>query len=936
MTSLTQAERTLMVRPDGGLTWIPSSKLADAQRDGYDVAPESDVRREREIEEYGSAEVRAALAGAARGVTFGGSDWALTKTGVATPEALRKLQEYNPNASIAGEVIGTLAPLLVTGGAGAAGLALKGAGAGVRGVAAAGRGVTAATRAALPAARTLTGRVARDAVAHAAGATVEGAAYGLGHAISEAAIGDPDETAEKLIGDAGLTAVLSGVGGGVFGGVGTLASHALKGKSLARLWSKQQALDAGGDAVAAAQGPLPEQQVLAAGEEAAAAAQKPVPKGLAEALEDDAKGILGAADEADKRWTSVLEEELKGKVPEKILWSMSRLGKEARKRADDHHTIRSKHVRDMVETGRKAEKTADQLFDLEAKGKPKRRHIEKLVKRSAGKWGEAEDRAIGAVRQALDKIDNGLADWEQMPDYRVHGDPLIKQVGRLLDGYRGQMKKVVGRAAMDGDKQQLNSELFALIDQFKRDFGKRIAGSGTGVEGSLIRNLQDIVYKQTLQPLLESEAVWGKMGIAQAKVNKAWSTFLDNKPVYDSAFSMFAGKESFAKQFQLSTDKMHSHLSKVGTVGADDYAVFFKRNLDAEKNLVDAIEEFYELDPAIWGDRIATYRDANTKMRSIYSQAETDMSLANARAAIRRGEYPEMITASLLSGPIGTRLADTALGGISAVEQVAEKYGSKIGGSVSGYMSKAQDLARKGAITVSGKPRAVLVPTTAAVLNGTVFGPKKRTKKQDKLTAYKDRLGELSLYQSSPDALTDRLKTNTEGLPPAIAQAVYAKAQTAAQYLWQTAPKDPRPQSVFTKRDYVPPNSELDAWARRVEVAQNPMKALDHLRNRTLTTQHVETLREIYPRIYEQVVKDVMQRAAKIGDELPYADRVQLSLLFGVPIEPSVAPVVVQAYQGMYQPLEPSGGGSGGGGGGGNLTLAERSQTQGQRIEKGL
>lgn len=141
-------------------------------------------------------------AGIARGATFGGSDVALTKTGLVAPETLKGLQNTNPAASFAGEMTGTIAPALVGDEASLAnlpGLVTRG-----------GRAVEAA--------------IGKGAIAKGAGFAAEGAAYGLGQSISENALGDHDLVSEKTLANIGLSAGLTGGFGALVGKVSPLIS----------------------------------------------------------------------------------------------------------------------------------------------------------------------------------------------------------------------------------------------------------------------------------------------------------------------------------------------------------------------------------------------------------------------------------------------------------------------------------------------------------------------------------------------------------------------------------------------------------------------------------------------------------------------------------------------------------------------------------------
>jgi hypothetical protein len=187
----------------------PVEELSNSQ--GTDV-PKWDDTEDVE-KKYGTTSgiLKSAGLGAARGVSFGLSDQALSRTGLMTPGEIRAYQEANPVASGVGEVTGVLGAAIAP----EAGL-LGAVSAPIKAVTKLG---SAVTKSALPATESLlASKVLSNAAAHGLGSAVEGAAYGLGKSVSEDALGDPDALGEKLASNIGYSALIGGALGGTFGG----------------------------------------------------------------------------------------------------------------------------------------------------------------------------------------------------------------------------------------------------------------------------------------------------------------------------------------------------------------------------------------------------------------------------------------------------------------------------------------------------------------------------------------------------------------------------------------------------------------------------------------------------------------------------------------------------------------------------------------------
>jgi hypothetical protein len=247
--------------PTSGRSYkIPAGNAQAAMQAGYTLVPAAEVAAKLQAKaneaKYGSLgqQAIAAAEGAVSGVTFGASDQLLTGLGADT--AARA--EVNPGTRTAGEVVGTVGSLFIPGGAvargaGTAGRAARAATAAPRALARAAEAL--GTRAGAAAARggtTVTSRLLGRAVRYGTEGAVEGAAYGAGDVVREAALKDQELTAEMLLSGAVEGAAVGGLMGGALGaGTGLLAEGARKlggSAALKRFAQKESAIAmTGGD-----------------------------------------------------------------------------------------------------------------------------------------------------------------------------------------------------------------------------------------------------------------------------------------------------------------------------------------------------------------------------------------------------------------------------------------------------------------------------------------------------------------------------------------------------------------------------------------------------------------------------------------------------------------------------------------------------------------
>lgn len=217
-----QPEGTVQLRTPQGTVDVVPSQLGQYLGDPrVTLATRAEQQREQAQQIYGGAagERAAALAGLARGLTFGLSDQYLATGEPQTAEDLAALQRANPSASLGGELAGALTGgALLSGGFGAAGtLASRGAsslGAGARAAEVLGTGARLAAEGAVFGASQEVSRAAIEQRAIRPGAALESAGHG---ALVALALGAGISLAGR-----GLGRAAEAFGGGAGSGPGSL------------------------------------------------------------------------------------------------------------------------------------------------------------------------------------------------------------------------------------------------------------------------------------------------------------------------------------------------------------------------------------------------------------------------------------------------------------------------------------------------------------------------------------------------------------------------------------------------------------------------------------------------------------------------------------------------------------------------------------------
>jgi len=192
-------------------------------------------------------------------------------------------------------------------------------------------------------------------------------------------------------------------------------------------------------------------------------------------------------------------------------------------------------------------------------------------------------------------------------------------------------------------------------------------------------------------------------------------------------------------------------------------------------------------------------------------------------------------------------------------------------------------------------------PTSFESLKDTSFARPYSKSIDDRIEAFNKRLGEIVEIGQNLDSLNDRLAKNTQAvnyIAPQVAQNMMAKGVEATQFLLSKAPKNPVMDNLQPQRtDWRPSDAELAKFERYVESVENPLQIFQDLKAGIITNEQVETLKTLYPGIYEKLVMGIREKVASSKKPLPYAKKNQLSVLFQQPLTQLHKPQVLAMLQ---------------------------------------
>ncbi len=150
-------------------------------------------------------------------------------------------------------------------------------------------------------------------------------------------------------------------------------------------------------------------------------------------------------------------------------------------------------------------------------------------------------------------------------------------------------------------------------------------------------------------------------------------------------------------------------------------------------------------------------------------------------------------------------------------------------------------------------------------------------------------------YQADPSRM---LSVGDNNPVPQYAQAFATTAARAVQYLSTLKPNTTPANPLDAKPR--PSSTQTAAYNRALDIAQQPLTILSRMKQGTLTPQDVQTLKAIYPAVYQNLSQKLMGQvmdSVNKGKSIPYSTRLQMSLFLGQPLDSTMTQPAIAAMQ---------------------------------------
>ena len=182
----------------------------------------------------------------------------------------------------------------------------------------------------------------------------------------------------------------------------------------------------------------------------------------------------------------------------------------------------------------------------------------------------------------------------------------------------------------------------------------------------------------------------------------------------------------------------------------------------------------------------------------------------------------------------------------------------------------------------------------AAILGHALFPGGEQPKSRDPRVLYDARMNDLARAQAPGavrDAVTDRVRVTD----PDLENAIVSQVERGLKFLDSKAPKQTlMPGMIPGDGKWHPSKAALERWSRYVEAVNDPAAVLERASKGLVTIEGAETLKTVYPELFAEAQRMLIQRAPTFQKTLPYSRRVAISILYDVPVDGSMTPTHIQ------------------------------------------
>lgn len=167
---------------------------------------------------------------------------------------------------------------------------------------------------------------------------------------------------------------------------------------------------------------------------------------------------------------------------------------------------------------------------------------------------------------------------------------------------------------------------------------------------------------------------------------------------------------------------------------------------------------------------------------------------------------------------------------------------------------------------------------------------------------YEKRAEKVRELGQNPELLYEKLThqvADVQEHAPETAQAIQTTSARGVAFLASKLPHAAPSGPLQPKR--VTSQSDMSKFNRYYEAVENPTSVLKQAAAGTLTPEAVEAVKTVYPQLYQQMTKSILDKLASQRGPVPHRSRLMLGLLLGQDLDGSLRPESVLRNQATFQ-----------------------------------
>lgn len=294
------------------------------------------------------------------------------------------------------------------------------------------------------------------------------------------------------------------------------------------------------------------------------------------------------------------------------------------------------------------------------------------------------------------------------------------------------------------------------------------------------------------------------------------------------------------------------------------------------------------------------------ELKTAWKKANADYSdMAAMRDVLKRRTETDLAGRLMSTGDTVATGAGAVLGAISGTPVTAMLAGAATGYANKLVRERGHEFLARAANRISKSTETI--DAAARKLTGSKLpGPTRLAAPVAvPLMERYDRERERTLALSRPEALQRALEASTRGLEHERGLAVAMQATLAgdAAYLQGQLPQQRPVSAISPGAGSEPPRpSDVKAFLAKVDALKDPTAVLADVASGKLDPAAIEALKVRRPKIYAEMRKKIMFYASQKQDQIPYKQKVMLSMAFDFAADPSMDPANMAAIQASFAP----------------------------------